>query len=64
MIAREHDLFLRVVQGVEGVEKLGLRAFLARYELDVVDEKHINRTVSLAEVENALVPQRIDQSRS
>jgi hypothetical protein len=42
MIAGEHDLLLRVVERVERVEELGLRAFLAGDELDVVDEQHVN----------------------
>ena len=46
-----HDLLLRVVQRVERVEELVLRAFLARDELDVVDEQHVDAAVALAEIE-------------
>ena len=39
-----------VVQRVEGVEKLLLRALLAGQELDVVDQKHVRLAVALAEL--------------
>jgi hypothetical protein len=32
-------------QGVEGVEKLFLRSFFIRKELDVIDQQGVNRTV-------------------
>ena len=59
-VAAEHDLLLRVVQRVEGVEELGLRAFLAGDELDVVDEQHVDAAVALAEIEHAVVADRVD----
>ena len=55
-----HDLLLRVVERVERVEELGLRAFLAGEELDVVDEQHVDAAVALAEVEDAVVADRVD----
>ncbi len=39
----EHDLLVRVVERVEGVEELVLRAVLVRQELDVVDEQDVGR---------------------
>ena len=42
-VAGEDDLLLRVVERVEGVEELVLRAFLAGEELDVVDEQDVDR---------------------
>ena len=60
MVAAEDDLLLRVVQRVERVEELGLRAFLARDELDVVDEQDVDRSIALAEIEDAIVAKRVD----
>ena len=45
-VAAEHDLLLRIVERVERVEELGLRAFFAGEELDVVDEQHVDRSDS------------------
>ena len=41
-VAADDDLLLRVVQRVERVEELVLRAFLAGEELDVVDEQDVD----------------------
>ena len=46
----DDDLAAIVVQRVEGVEKLLLRALLAGQELDVVDQKHVRLAVALAEL--------------
>ena len=59
-VAADDDLLRRVEQRVERVEELGLRAFLAADELDVVDEQHVDVAVPLAEVEDALVAERVD----
>ena len=59
-IAAEDDLLLRVVERVEGVEELVLRAFLAGDELDVVDEQHVDAAIPLAEVEDAVVAHGVD----
>ena len=59
-IAAEDDLLLRVVERVEGVEELVLRAFLAGDELDVVDEQHVDRAIALAELEDAVVADGVD----
>ena len=40
-IAGEHDLAVSGVQRVKGVEKFGLRSFLSRDELDVVDKENV-----------------------
>ena len=55
-----HDLLLRVVERVERVEKLVLRAFLAGEELDVVDEQHVDRAIALAELEDPVVAHGVD----
>ena len=60
MIAAQDDLLLRVVQRVERVEELGLRSFLARDELDVVDQKDVDRSIALTEFENSIVPKGVD----
>jgi len=42
------------------VEELRLCSFLSRQELDVVDEQHVDRSVPLAEVDDAVVLHRVD----
>ena len=59
-VAAENDLLLRVVERVKRVEKLGLRALFADDELDVVDEQDVDAAIALAEFENAIVANRID----
>ena len=59
-VAADDDLLGRVEERVEGVEELGLRALLAADELDVVDQQHVDVAVALAEVEDALVAERVD----
>ena len=59
-VAAEDDLLLRVVEGVEGVEELVLRAFLAGDELDVVDEQDVDRAVALTELQNPVVADGVD----
>ena len=44
LVGREHDLLVRLVERVERVEELVLRAVLVRQELDVVDEQHVRAT--------------------
>ena len=41
LVAGEDDLLVGVVEGVEGVEELVLRAVLVGQELDVVDQQHV-----------------------
>jgi hypothetical protein len=55
-----NDLFLRVVQCVERVEKLCLRAFFSRHELNVVHEQHVHAAIPLTKIEDAIVAKRID----
>jgi hypothetical protein len=49
-IRSQDDLFLLLVEGVEGVEKLLLAALSVGEELDVVDNQYIDVPVSVAEV--------------
>jgi len=48
------DLLARLVERVEGVEELLLRALLARDELDVVDQEEIDVPVSAPELRRAV----------
>ena len=48
-VARDHDLLVVVVQGVEGVEERLLRLRLALQELDVVDQQDVDVAVPLLE---------------
>ena len=59
-IAAEHDLLLCVVERVERVEELRLRAFLARHELNVVHQQHVDAAIPFPEIEDAVVANRID----
>jgi hypothetical protein len=59
-IAGDDDLLHRVVQGVEGVEELLLRALFAGKELDVVDEKNVDAAEFIAEAGHLVVAQRVD----
>ena len=45
-VGGEDDLLARLVEVVEGVEELLLGALLARDELDVVDQEHVDRAVA------------------
>ena len=49
-VRRDDDLAAIVVQRVEGVEKLLLRALLAGQKLNIVDQQHIGLAVPLAEL--------------
>ena len=59
-VAADHDLLLRVVQRVERVEELRLRALLAGDELDVVHEQHVHAPIALTKIEDAVVTHRVD----
>ena len=49
-IGRDNDLTTVVVQGVESVEKLFLRTFLAGQELDIVDQQYVRLAVLVPEL--------------
>src|SRR3954470_11744970 len=59
-VAAVTDLFLRVVERVEGVKELGLRPFLAGQELDVVDEKDVDASIAFAKIKDAVVSDGVD----
>ena len=46
-VAREHDLFVAVEEGVERVKKFFLRTFLAAKKLNVVDQEQIGLAIAL-----------------
>ena len=56
-----HDLLLRVVERVEGVEELLLGRVLAGDELDVVHQEHVELAVAPLELVHALEAQRVDE---
>jgi hypothetical protein len=59
-IGRDHDLLAAIEERVEGVEKFLLRTVLARQELDVVDQQHVDLTVALAKLLQLAVLDRAD----
>ena len=60
-IARKHNLFMPVEKRVEGVEKFLLRTFLAAEKLNVVDQKQVGLAIALAEFDQVIVLNRIDE---
>ena len=59
-VRSDHDLLHALVQRVEGVEELFLRALLLRDELNVVDQQHVDGAEAIAEAGHAIVAQRGD----
>ena len=59
-VAGDDDLLHALVQRVEGVEELFLRALLAGEELDVVDEQHVDVAELVAEAGHLVVADRVD----
>lgn len=60
-IRGENDLTVRLMQGVEGVEELLLESFLAFDELNVIDEEHVDLSVSALELDGGVLANRIDE---
>jgi hypothetical protein len=60
-IGGHHDLLLRVVQGVEGMEELFLGLFLTFQELDVVDQQHVDIAVPPPKVGAFVLADRVDE---
>src|SRR5204863_2677359 len=60
-VARDDDLLARLVESVEGVEELLLRALLAGDELDVVDEQEVDVPVAPPKLRGAVVADCVDQ---
>ena len=60
-IARDHDLLVVVVQGVERVEERLLRLGLALQELDVVDHQDVDIAIAGLERRTAVVGDRVDE---
>ena len=59
-VAADDDLLLRVVQRVEGVKELGLRAFLPGQELDVIHEQDVYAPIAFTEIQHPVVANGID----
>ena len=60
-VGRQHDLPVRFVQGVEGVEELLLQSFLALHELDVIDEQDVDLAVAPLELGRGVRPDGVDE---
>ena len=59
-VGGDYDLLHVLVERVEGVEELFLRALLLRDELNVVDEQHIHGAEAIAEAGHAIVADGVD----
>ena len=60
-VGGDHDLLVRVVQRVEGVEELLLGLDLALEELDVVDQQDVDIAVPALELGRLVVADRVDE---
>src|SRR5438309_2584506 len=60
-IAREHDLFVTVEEGIEGVKKFLLRSFFPGEKLNIIDQKQICLAVTLAEFHQGIVLNRVNK---
>src|SRR5665811_1131043 len=60
-IGTDHDLLPRLVEAVEGVKELLEDLFLALEELDVVEEQHVDRAISLLELVHPLSANSVDE---
>jgi hypothetical protein len=59
-VAGQHDLFMGLVESVEGMEEFFLDTLFAGEELDVVDQEDIGLTVPFAEFNELIVLYAID----
>ncbi len=59
-VAGQDDLFVPLVQGVEGMEKFLLDALLAGEELDVINEQDVRLAVFFAEAHELVVLNAVD----
>src|SRR5579862_4239352 len=59
-VRRNHDLLVLFVQSIEGVKKFFLGAFLAGYELNIVNQENVHRMKTLAEAEHFVEAQGVD----
>src|SRR5712691_11813696 len=60
-IARENDLFMSVKKRVESVKKFFLRSLLAAKEMNVVNQEQIGLAVALAEFDQVVVLDGVDE---
>src|SRR6202011_1411637 len=60
-IAGEHNLFMPVEKGVEGVEKFFLRTLLPAEKLNIVDQEQIGLAITFSELDQVVVLDRIDE---
>src|SRR5438309_10644184 len=60
-IAREHNLFVTVEEGIEGVKKFLLRSFFPGEKLNIIYQEQICLAVTLAEFDQSIVLNRVDK---
>src|SRR3954471_820048 len=60
-IARENDLLMAVEERVERVEEFFLRPFLAAEELNVINQQEISLAITLPELHQVVVLNRVDE---
>src|SRR5436190_24296356 len=59
-ITGEDDLFMALMQGIEGMEEFLLNALFACKELDIVDQQHIRLAILFAKPNQLIVLDGID----
>ena len=60
-VAREDNLFMAVEKCVEGVKKFLLGTLLATEEMNVVNQEQVRLTIALAELDQVVVLDRVDE---
>ena len=60
-VARNYYLLLRIIESIEGMKELLLRAFFARQKLDVVHKQHVDVAVLVPELDRLVVSDSVDQ---
>jgi hypothetical protein len=59
-VAAQHNLFLRVIKGIERMKKFVLSTLFSSQKLHIVHQQDIDAAIPLAEIDQAVVPHRID----
>src|SRR5690606_34901970 len=60
-VTGQHDLFTRLVQGIERVKELLLNPFLAGEELDVINQEHVRLSVLATKLRQLVVLNAVDE---
>ena len=61
-VGGNHDLFVLINQGVEGVEEFFLRRILAGDELHIIHHQHVDRAEQFLEIHDLLVAQGLHEA--